>query len=96
MIPDFRGLNPYFDTGSLYSFQDTVLRVLLQLETLKSDHRNSRYVLNNRDYLVFKHNQKLSEHSSPLNAFMSLKGSEFEYTYFKEICSPISLVDPIN
>ena len=78
MIPNFRGLNPLFDTFSLYSFEDTVLRVLLQLESPKSDHRNSRYVLNNRDYSVFKHNQKLSEHSSPLNAFLSPKGSELD------------------
>ena len=77
MIPDFRGFNQYFDTDSFYSFEDTVLRVLLQLESPKSDHQNSRYVLNNRDYSVFKHNQKLSEHSSPLNAFLSPKKSEF-------------------
>ena len=29
---------------------------------------------------------------STLDEFMSLKGSEFIYTYFKEICSPISLL----
>ena len=27
-----------------------------------------------------------------LDEFLSLRGSEFGYTYFKEICSPISLV----
>ena len=31
---------------------------------------------------------------STLDEFMSLKGSEFGYTYFKEICSPISLFYP--
>ena len=77
VIPDFRGLNPYFDNGSLYSFEDMVLRVLRQLESPKSDHRKSRYVLNNWDYSAFKQNQKLFEHSSPLNAFLSPKGSEF-------------------
>ena len=51
-----RGLNPSFDTGSLYLFEDTVLRVLLQLESPKSNHQNSRYVLNNRDYSFFKQN----------------------------------------
>ena len=30
---------------------------------------------------------------STLDEFTSLKGSEFGYTYFKEICSPISLVN---
>ena len=29
---------------------------------------------------------------STLDEFLSLKGSEFGYTYFKEICSHISLV----
>ena len=77
MIPDVRDINPYIDTGSSYAFEDTVLRVLLQLESPKLDNRNSRYVLNNRDCLFFKHDQKLSEHSSHLNAFLSPKGSEF-------------------
>ena len=36
--------------------------------------------------------EKLSEHSFTLNAFLSPNGSEFGYTYFKEKCSPISLV----
>ena len=31
---------------------------------------------------------------STLDEFLSLKGSEFGYTYFKEICSPISLFYP--
>ena len=31
---------------------------------------------------------------STFNEFLSPKGSEFGYTYFKEICSPISLVYP--
>ena len=31
---------------------------------------------------------------STLDEFLSLKGLEFGYTYFKEICSPISLVYP--
>ena len=50
----FSGLNSIHDTGSLYSFEAKVLRVLLQLESPKSVHRNSRYVLNNRDYSMFK------------------------------------------
>ena len=38
--------------------------------------------------------EKLPEHSSTLNAFLRPKGSELGLTYFKEICSPISLVYP--
>ena len=54
VMPIFRGLNSIFDTGSLYSFEAKVIMVLLQLESLKSEHRNSRYVLNNRDHSMFK------------------------------------------
>ena len=43
-----------FGTGSLYSLKSKVLRVLLQLESPKSKHRNSRYVLNNPDYSMSK------------------------------------------
>ena len=50
----FRGINFIFDTGSLYSLEAKVLRVLLQLESLKWEHRYSRYVLNNRDYSIVK------------------------------------------
>ena len=47
-----------------------------------------------QDYLVFKQDQKLSEHSAPLNEFLSPKELNFGQTYFKEICSPLSLVYP--
>ena len=50
----FRGLNSIHDTSYLYSFEVKVLRVLLQLESPKSENRNSRYVLNNWDYSMFK------------------------------------------
>ena len=53
-IPIFQCLESIFDTGFLYSFKAKVLRVLLQLESPKSEHRYSRYVLNNRDYSMFK------------------------------------------
>ena len=43
----FGDLHFIFDTGSLYYFEDKVLRVLLQLESPKSENRNSSYVLNN-------------------------------------------------
>ena len=50
----FRGLNFIFGTIYLYSFKSKVLRVFLQLESPKSEHRNSRYVRNNPDYSMFK------------------------------------------
>ena len=43
-----------FDTGSFYSFEAMVIRVLLKLESLNLKHKNLRYVLNNRDCYVFK------------------------------------------
>ena len=43
----FRRLNFILDPGSLYSFEAKVLRVHLQVELPKSEHRNSSYILNN-------------------------------------------------
>ena len=62
----FGGLNFIFDTGSLYSFESKVLRVLLQLESPKSEHLNSRYVLNNRDYSMFKTELEIGLNIAPL------------------------------
>ena len=46
-------LNLYFDTMSLYSFKSKVLRVLFQLESPNSEHRNSSCVRNNPDFSMF-------------------------------------------
>ena len=62
----FRGLNSIPDTGSLYSFEAKVLRVLLQLESPESQHRNSKYVLNNRDYSMFKTEPEIGLNIAPL------------------------------
>ena len=43
-----------FDTVSLWSFKAKVIRVLFQLESLNSEHRNSSYVQNNSDYSMIK------------------------------------------
>ena len=56
----FWGLKFMFDSSSLYSFKYKVLRVLLQLESPNSEHRNSRYVRNNPDYSMFKLVQELA------------------------------------
>ena len=53
-------LDSIFDNCYLYSFKDNVLRVLLQLESPKSEHRNSSYVLNNSDYSMIKLMQELA------------------------------------
>ena len=62
----FRGLNSIHDTRSLYSFEAKVLRVLLQLESLKSEHQNSRNVPNNRDYSMFKTELEIGLNIAPL------------------------------
>ena len=56
----FQCLVSIFDIGSLYSFKAKVLRVLFQLESPNSEHRNSRYVRNNLDYSMFKLMQELA------------------------------------
>ena len=48
----FKSLVSKFDTGSLCSFKSKVIRVLSQLESPNSEHRNSSYVQNNSDYLI--------------------------------------------
>ena len=65
-IPIFKGLNSISDTGYLYSFEAKVLRVLLQLESPKSELRNSRYVLNNRDYSMFTTEPEIGFNIAPI------------------------------
>ena len=43
-----------FDTGFLCSFKSKVIRVLFQLESPNSEHRNSSYVQNNSEYSMIK------------------------------------------
>ena len=62
----FGGLNFIFDTGSWYSFEFKVIRVILQLESLKSEHWNSSYVLNNRDYSIHKTELEIDLNIAPL------------------------------
>ena len=56
----FQCLDSMFHTGSLYSLKAKVLRVFRQLESPKSEHRNSRYVRNNSDYSMIKLMQELA------------------------------------
>ena len=67
----FGDLNFTFDTCYLYYFEAKVLRVLLQLESPKSEHRNSSYVLNNPDYSMFKNKTRnWLEHDPTLSEFL--------------------------
>ena len=70
----FQCLVSIFDTGSLWSFKAKVIRVLFQLESPNSEHRNSSCVLNNSDYSMIKteiriwlgHDPTLSEYLTHL------------------------------
>ena len=54
LILIFRFLVSIFDTVSLFSFKAKVIRVLFQLESPNSEHRNSSYVQNNSEYSMIK------------------------------------------
>ena len=62
----FQCLVSIFDTSSLYFFKFKMLRVILQLESLNSEHRNSSYVQNNSDYSMIKTDAGIGLHMAPL------------------------------
>ena len=49
-----------FDSGYLCSFKAKVLRVHFQLESPKSEHRNSTYIRINREYSIVKLMQEIA------------------------------------
>ena len=86
---NFGDLKFIFDTSSLYSFKAKVLRVLLQLESPNSEHRNSRYDLDTRDYSMFKTETRIClEHGPTLSEFLGHLESEFDDVYFWVFRSP--------
>ena len=85
----FQCIDSIFDNFYLYSFTYKVLRVLLQLESPKLEHRNSSYVINNPDYSMFKNRTRnWLEHSLTLSEFLGYLESEFEGIYFMMFGSP--------
>ena len=85
----FQCLDSIFDTGSLYSLKFKVLKVLLQLESSKSKHRNSRYVRNNSDYSMSKTEAEFGWKYDPtLSEFLGHLESELEDIYFYMFGSP--------
>ena len=83
-ITHFSGvLNSYFDIISLYAFKSKVVRVLFQLESPNSEHRNSRYIRNNPDYSMSKSGAGIFlAHSPTLSECLVHLGSKFDDTYF--------------
>ena len=88
----FQCLVSIFDTGSLFSFKAKVIRVLFQLESPNSEHRNSSYVQNNSDYSMIKTEIIIwIAHDPTLSEFFSHLEQEFYSVYFYIYGSPLSL-----
>ena len=72
-----------FEPLSLCSFKVKVIRVLFQLESPNSEHRNSSYVQNNSDYSMIKTEIRIwLAHDPTLNEFLSYLEQEFDNVYF--------------
>ena len=79
----FKCLVSIFDTGSLCSFKAKGIRVLSQLESPNSEHRNSSYVQNNSDYTMIKTEIRIWLADGPtLSEFVSHLEQEFDNLYF--------------
>ena len=85
----FQCLFSIFDTGSLCYFKAKVIRVLFQLESPNSEHRNSSYVQNNSDYSMIKIEIRIWLTQGPsLSEFLSYFEQEFDNVYFYFYGSP--------
>ena len=85
----FQCLVSIFDNGSLCSFKVKVIRVLFQLESPNSEHRNSSYVQNNSDYCMIKTEIIIwLAHGPNLSEFLSHLEQEFDNDYFYMDGSP--------
>ena len=85
----FRGLKFMFDSSSLYSIKSKVLRVLLQLESPNSEHRDSSYVQNNPDYSMIKTKTRIwLAHGPTLSEFLGHVEPEFDDAFFSMFRSP--------
>ena len=79
----FQCLGSIFDTGSFWSFKSKVIRVLFQLESPNSEHRNSSYVQNNSDYSMIKTEIRIwLAHGLTLSKYLSHFEQEFDNVYF--------------
>ena len=85
-------LVPVFDTGSLCSFKSKVIRVLFQLESPNSEHRNLSYVQNNSDYSMIKIKIRIwLAHDPSFIEFLSYLEQEFDNVYMYMDGSPRSM-----
>ena len=85
----FQCLVSIFDIGSLCSFKSKVIRVLFQLESPNSEHRNSSYVQNNSDYFMIKTEIRIwLAHGPNLSEFLSHLEQELDNVIFYMDGSP--------
>ena len=85
----FQCLVTIFDTCSLCSFKAKVIRVLFQLESPNSEHRNSSYGQNNSDYSMIKTEIKIwLAHGPTLSEFLSQLEQQFDNVCFYMDGSP--------
>ena len=85
----FQCLVSIFDSGSLWPFKDKVIRVLFQLESPNSEHRNSSYVQNNSNYSMIKTEIRIwLALDIILSQFLSHLEQEFDNVYFYMDSSP--------
>ena len=88
-ILNFQCLVSIFEIGSLCFFKAKVIRVLFQLESPNSEHRNSSYVQNNSDYSMIKTEIRIwVAHGPTLSEFLSHLEQEFDNVYFNMVGSP--------
>ena len=85
----FQCLVSLFDPRSLCSFKAKVIKVLFQLESPNSEHRNSSYVQNNSDYSMIQTEIRIwLAHGPTLSDFLSNLEQEFDNIYFYMDGSP--------
>ena len=85
----FQCLVSVFDTSSLCSLKSKVIRVLFQLESPNSEHRNSSYVQNNSDYSIIKTEIIIwFAHGPTLSEFLRNLEQVFDNVYFYKDGSP--------
>ena len=85
----FQCLISIIDTGSLWSFKAKVIRVLFQLESPNSEHRNSSYVQNNSDYFMIETEIRIClAHGPTLSEFLSHLEQDFKIFFFYMDGSP--------
>ena len=79
----FQCLVSIFEPRYLCFIKSKVIRVLFQLESPNSEHRNLSYVQNNSDYSMIKTEIKIwLAHGPNLSEFFSLLEHEFDNVYF--------------